>query len=348
MTTGEIIAAVVGGLFGIIFIPIVIASSFYLVRQQTAAVIERFGRYVRTAQPGLHTKIPLDIEKIVDRPSMRIRELVLDMESKTKDDVTVTLRIAIQYVIPNYDKVFDAYYKLIDYKEQIESWVYDAVRSMVPNMTMNQVYENKDEIAKDVEEKLAERMQLYGFEIVRALVNDVIPPSKVKDAMNEVNTQQRLQVAAEAEGEKNKILIVKNAEAEAKNKELQGIGIANQRKAIIEGYKEAVQDFTKGIPDSASKDVMSLVIISQYFETLDRLGGDSRSKVIFLPSNPGAAGEWMQQMTQAFASAQEAGFQAEEPQPARRAESQRPAVETVEHRVESVRSQPSKKSQRYS
>jgi len=339
MTTGEIIAAVVGGLFGIIFIPIVIASSFYLVRQQTAAVIERFGRYVRTAKPGLHTKIPLGIEKIVDRPSMRIRELVLDMESKTKDDVTVTLRIAIQYVIPNYDKVFDAYYKLIDYKEQIESWVYDAVRSMVPNMTMNQVYENKDEIAKDVEEKLAERMQLYGFEIVRALVNDVIPPSKVKDAMNEVNTQQRLQVAAEAEGEKNKILIVKNAEAEAKNKELQGIGIANQRKAIIEGYKEAVQDFTKGIPDSASKDVMSLVIISR---------GDSRSKVIFLPSNPGAAGEWMQQMTQAFASAQEAGFQAEEPQPARRAESQRPAVETVEHRVESVRSQPSKKSQRYS
>ncbi len=315
MTAGQIAAAVIGGLFVVIFFPILIASSFYMVRQQTAAVIERFGKYKRTTGAGFHTKIPLGIEKIADRPSLRIRQLDLEMESKTSDDVTVTLKTAVQYVIPSIDKIYDAYYKLVDPKVQIDSWVYDAVRSMVPQMTMNKVYENKDEIAKDVEEKLKERMHLYGFEIVRVLVNDVVPPEKVRNAMNEVNTQQRLQVAAVAEGEKNKILIIKNAEAEAKNKELQGVGIANQRKAIIEGFKEAIKDFKKGVPDSTSKDVMNMVVITQYFDTLDRLGADARSKVVFLPSNPGAVGDMMQQMTTAFAVGQEAALDMGEPQP---------------------------------
>jgi hypothetical protein len=208
---------------------------------------------------------------------------------------------------------------------------------MVPKMKMNGVYENKDEIAKDVEEKLKERMHLYGFEIVRALVNDVIPPEKVKSAMNEVNTQQRLQEAAKAEGEKNKIIIIKNAEAEAKNKELQGIGIAAQRKAIVKGFKEAIEDFKRGVPDSTSQAVMNLVVVTQYFDTLDRLGADARSKVVFLPSNPGAVGDLMQQITTAFAIGSEAEFKDEEPQPQTREESKRPAVKTAEHTVEAAR-----------
>jgi regulator of protease activity HflC (stomatin/prohibitin superfamily) len=275
-------------------------TSFYTVEQQTAAIIERFGKFKKVKGPGINAKIPFGIDKIVARPSLRIQQLDLVMESKTKDDVTVKLQLAIQFVIPDIEKVFDAHYKLTEPHKQMDAWVFDVVRSKVPFLELNEVYENKDEIAKDVEERLKERMHLYGFEIVRALVNDVIPPDKVKEAMNEVNTQQRLQSAAQAEGEKKKILIVKNAEAEAESKRLQGEGIANQRRAIVKGYKESIQDFVAGLPSSSATEVMNMVIITQYFDTLDRLGADARSKVIFLPSTPGAVGDLMNQIQSAF------------------------------------------------
>ncbi|MGA2157638.1 MAG: SPFH domain-containing protein [Dehalococcoidia bacterium] len=292
----------------IIFVLALVAllTSIFTVQQQTAAIVERFGKYKRTVGPGIHLKWFLGIERIIARPTLRIQQLDLKMQSKTKDDVTVSLQLAIQYVIPGIEKIYDAYYKLVDHQKQIEAWVFDVVRSKVPNLLMNEVYENKDEIAKDVEDRLKERMHLYGFEIVRALVNDVIPPDKVMAAMNEVNTQQRLQAAAMAEGEKNKILIVKNAEAEAKSKELQGIGIGAQRKAIVEAYKNSIADFQKGIPGSSPTEIMNMVIVTQYFDTLERLGGDARSKVVFLPSSPGAVGDFMNQIRAAIASAEEA------------------------------------------
>jgi regulator of protease activity HflC (stomatin/prohibitin superfamily) len=282
-----------------------ILTSVYTVEQQTAAVIERFGRFKRVTGPGIHAKILFGIDKIAARPSLKIQQLDLEMESKTKDDVTVKLQLAIQFVIPSIDKVFDAHYKLSEPRRQMDAWVFDVVRSKVPFLKLNEVYENKDEIAKDVEDRLKERMHLYGFEIVRALVNDLVPPDKVKAAMNEVNTQQRLQSAATAEGEKNKILVIKNAEAEAESKRLQGEGIANQRRAIVKGYKESIQDFVAGLPMSSATEVMNMVIITQYFDTLDRLGADARSKIIFLPNTPGAVGDLMSQIRMAFASAAE-------------------------------------------
>ena len=290
-------------LFFLLFI--VLPTSIFTVQQQTAAVIERWGKFKKVQGPGIHTRAPLGIDKIVARPTLRIQQLDLKMESKTKDDVTVELQLAIQFVIPGPDKVFDAHYKLVEPSKQMDAWVFDVVRSKVPFMQLNEVYENKDEIAKEVEERLKERMHLYGFEIVRALVNDLIPPEKVRAAMNEVNTQQRLQSAAYAEGEKNKIIIVKKAEAEAESKRLQGEGIANQRKAIVKGYKESIQDFVKGIPASNAREVMDMVVVTQYFDTLERLGGDARSKVVFLPSTPGAVGDFMNQIRTAFASSLE-------------------------------------------
>jgi regulator of protease activity HflC (stomatin/prohibitin superfamily) len=285
---------------------VVLPTSIYTVKQQTVAVIERFGRYTKSVGSGIHMKAPLGFDKIVARPTLRIQQLDLKMESKTKDDVTVGLQLAVQFCIPNIEKISDAYYKLVDPKVQMDAWVFDVVRSKVPFLTLNEVYENKDDIAKDVEERLKERMHLYGYEIVRALVNDVVPPEQVRDAMNEVNTQQRLQVAANAEGEKNKIITIKKAEAEAKSKELQGIGIANQRKAIVKGYKESIEDFQKSISDASSKEIMELVIVTQYFDTMERLGSDARSKVVFLPSSPGAVGDFMNQIRMAMASADEA------------------------------------------
>jgi regulator of protease activity HflC (stomatin/prohibitin superfamily) len=173
-------------------------------------------------------------------------------------------------------------------------------------MTLNEVYDNKDTIDQKVEDRLKSRMHLYGFEIVRALVNDVVPPTEVRNAMNAVNTQQRLKSAAEAEGEKKKILTIKNAEAEAESKKLQGVGIANQRKAIINGYKDSVQDFQQGIPGSGPREIIDMVLLTQYFDTLHALGADARSKVVFLPSTPGALGELMNQIRLTMASGLEA------------------------------------------
>jgi regulator of protease activity HflC (stomatin/prohibitin superfamily) len=299
------VAGILIGSIIFLIVLIILMSSIYTVKQQTAAVIERFGKYSRTAGPGIHLKWPFGIDSIVARPSLRIQQLDLEMQSKTKDDVTVTLRLAIQYVVPGLDKIYDSYYKLVDPSKQIEAWVFDVVRSKVPTLLINGVYENKDEIAKDVEDTLKDRMHLYGFQIVRVLVNDVVPPTKVLDAMNEVNTQQRLQAAAEAQGLKEKILVVKAAEAQKENKILQGQGIAGERKAIMEGLKEAIEDFKEGIPGATSATAMNLLVLTQFFDTLQTFGKSGNAKVILLPSNPGAVGDWQNQITTALMASNE-------------------------------------------
>ncbi len=307
------VAGIVIGIIALILIIIALSTSLYTVEQQTIAVLERFGKFKSLAEPGLHARVPFNIDRVASRESMRVRQLDLDVETKTKDDVFAVIRLAIQYNIPDRSKVFDAHYKLVDHTKQMDSWVFDVVRSKVPTMKLDEVFENKDAIADEVKKHLQERMEQYGWSIVRALVNDIEPDKKVKEAMNEVNTQQRLKVAAESEGEKKKILTVKAAEAEAESKRLQGEGIANQRRAIIAGYKDSVQSFQQGFPGSSAKEVMDLVALTQYFDTLQVLGSDARSKVVFLPSNPGAIGNYMNEIRATFASAMEADGEHEMP-----------------------------------
>ena len=316
------ILAIVLGSIALVIVVIALATSLFTVEQQTIAVIERFGKFKGLAEPGLHARVPFGIDHVVSRESMRVRQLDLDVETKTKDDVFAVTRLAIQYNIPDRSKVFDAHYKLVDHTKQMDSWVFDVVRSKVPTMKLDEVFENKDAIADEVKKHLQERMEQYGWSIVRALVNDIEPDAKVKTAMNEVNTQQRLRVAAESEGEKKKILTIKAAEAEAESKRLQGEGIANQRRAIINGYKDSVQSFQQGFPGSSAKEVMDLVALTQYFDTLQVLGADSRTKVVFLPSNPGAIGNYMNEIRTVFASSLETDVepelrQLEERQPAK-------------------------------
>jgi regulator of protease activity HflC (stomatin/prohibitin superfamily) len=300
------ILGIIVGVILLVLVIIAIATSLYTVEQQSVGLIERFGKFKGLADPGLHARVPFGIDRVASRESLRIRQQDLDVETKTKDDVFVIIKLAIQYCIPDKSKVFDAYYKLVNHTKQIDSWVFDVVRSKVPSMKLDEVFENKDAIADEVKKHLQERMEQYGWSIVRALVNDIEPDKKVKEAMNEVNTQQRLRMAAEAEGEKKKILTIKNAEAEAESKRLQGEGIANQRRAIINGYKDSVQNFKEGFPGASAKEVMDLVALTQYFDTLQIVGADSRTKVIFLPSNPGAFGGYMNEIRSAFTSGLEA------------------------------------------
>ncbi len=260
-------------------------ASFFTVKQQTRAIIERFGRYVRTAKPGLSMKVPF-IDHIVQRVSLRVQQLIVEVETKTKDNVFVKLFVAVQYRVVEGNEA-DSFYKLQDHIEQIRSYVLDVVRAKVPKMDLDEVFEKKDDVGLAVKTELDVSMKIYGFEIPNALVTDVDPAENVKSAMNEIQTQQRLQVAANAKGEANKILVVKNAEAEAESKRLQGEGIAKQRRAIVDGLRESIEAFKEKIDGVSAGEVLNLVLLTQYFDTLKEIGVSSGSKVILVPHSPG-------------------------------------------------------------
>ncbi|HUO99706.1 MAG TPA: SPFH domain-containing protein [Rhizomicrobium sp.] len=279
-------------------------GSFFTVQQQTSAIVERFGRYVRTAHPGLNFKIPF-IESIVQRVSLRVQQLLVEVESKTLDNVFVKVLVAVQYRVLQGSES-DSFYRLQDHQEQIKSYVLDVVRAKVPKMNLDEVFEKKDDIGQAVKTELDVSMKVYGFEITNALVTDVNPADNVKAAMNEIQTQQRLQVAAAAKGEANKILVVKNAEAEAESKRLQGEGIAKQRQAIVAGLRESIAAFTEAVGGVSEREVLNLVLLTQYFDTLKEIGVSAGSKVILTPHAPGGMADLSQQLSSAIITGTEA------------------------------------------
>lgn len=284
----------------LVFVP----ATFFTVKQQTVAIVERFGKYVRTAPPGLNVKIPF-IDMVVRRVSLRVQQLIVDVETKTLDNVFVRLIVAVQYRVVTGSEA-DSYYKLQDHEEQIKSYVLDVVRAKVPKMNLDEVFEKKDDIGVAVKSELDVSMKVYGFEIPNALVTDVMPADNVKAAMNEIQTQQRLQVAAAAKGEANKILVVKNAEAEAESKRLQGEGIAKQRRAIVDGLRESIAAFTSQIGAVSEREVLNLVLMTQYFDTLKEIGVTSGSKVILIPHAPGGVTDIGEQLRNAIITGTEA------------------------------------------
>lgn len=270
-----------------------IKASIVLVQETTEAIIERLGKYNRTAKAGLNFKIPF-IEKVIDRVSLKAQQMTLPIETKTKDNVFVKLDISVQLAVTD---VYSSNYKLTNPASQISSYVFDVVRASVPKMTLDEVFEKKDDIATEVKKHLAETMKEYGFVIIQALVLDVNPENSVKEAMNKINASQRLMVAAQNEGEANKVKIIKAAEAESESKKLQGEGIANQRKAIVDGLKESVEGFSKATGEDA-KAVMNLVLMTQYFDTMKEIGGNG--KVIFMSHSPSSISDIRSQMMEAI------------------------------------------------
>lgn len=289
VTCGAILLAIFLGLF--------------TVKQQTAAVIQRFGKFARVALPGLNFKIPF-VETVAGRVNLRVQQLDVRVETKTKDNVFVHVVVSVQYyVLP--DKVYDAFYRLADEDTQITAFVFDVVRARVPTLDLDDVFEKKDEIAIAVKGELTEVMDDFGYGILKTLVTDIDPDAKVKEAMNEINSAQRLRFAASEKGEAERILRVKSAEAEAQSKALQGRGIADQRKAIIEGLKESVEDFQKGVPGSSASDVMNLVLMTQYFDTLKEIGASSATNTILIPHSPGHLVDLAGQLRDAMITAEQ-------------------------------------------
>jgi regulator of protease activity HflC (stomatin/prohibitin superfamily) len=284
----DILVLVLLGVLAIFVISIVLGS-FFTVQTANVAVITRFGKFLRVAEPGLNWKVPY-FDMVAGVVSLRVNQITLTMETKTKDNVFVTIPISVQNRV-RPEKVYDAFYKLSDPVAQIKSYVEQVILGHVPGMTLDEVFASQSSIAAAVKLELDADMSTFGYEIVNVLVTDIIPDGKVKSAMNDINAAQREQVAANARGEAEKILVVKKAEAESESKALQGQGIANQRKAIIEGLQTSVEQFQKAVEGASAAEVMQLVLVTQYFDTLKSIGENDKTSTLFLAHSPGAVKE---------------------------------------------------------
>jgi regulator of protease activity HflC (stomatin/prohibitin superfamily) len=293
---------IVAGIVGI-FVLITVIKTMNTVRTYTAGVVERFGKFNRIARPGLQLLLPwCETVRFVD---LQVRQAVVNVETKSKDNVFVTIPVSVQFQVVE-EKVFDAYYKLSNPQAQIESYVFNSILGHVPTLTLDEAFEQMQQISAAVKKDLDIVMDTFGYNILRALVTDIVPDAKVKAAMNDINAAQREQIAAQARGEADKILKVKQAEAEAESKALQGDGVARQRQAIIKGLQASVEQFKSAVEGSTARDVMAMVLLTQYFDTMREVGVLGKSSTIFLPSSPGTVNDLMTQIM--------AGFQATKPQ----------------------------------
>src|SRR5450759_3198371 len=294
---------IVLGVVGFILLYVILAS-FFTVSTAEVAVIPRFGKFLRIDEPGLNWKRPF-FDSVAGMVSLRVNQITLTMETKTKDNVFVTIPISVQNRV-RPEKVYDAYYKLSNPTYQIQSYVEQVILGHVPGMTLDEVFASQSSIAAAVKQELDADMAGFGYEIVNVLVTDIVPDAKVKSAMNDINAAQREQVAANARGEAEKILVVKKAEVQAESTALQGQGIANQRKAIIEGLQVSVEQFQKVVEGASAKEVMQLVMVTQYFDTLKSIGENDKTNTLFLANAPGAVKDVSDQILQSMLVAERA------------------------------------------
>ena len=282
---------------------LIIISAFFIVKQQTAVIIERFGKFQSIRHSGLQLKIPL-VDRIAGRLSLKIQQLDVIIETKTLDDVFVRLKVSVQYKVIR-DKVYDAFYKLDYPHDQITSYVFDVVRAEVPKMKLDDVFVKKDDIALAVKAELNDAMSDYGFDIIKTLVTDIDPDAQVKQAMNRINASEREKIAAQFEGDAARILIVEKAKAEAESKRLQGQGIADQRREIARGLEESVEVLNKvGIN---SQEASALIVVTQHYDTLQSIGGETNSNLILLPNSPQAGSNMLNDMVASFTASNQIG-----------------------------------------
>jgi len=282
---------------------LLLMGTFFMVKQQTSAIVERFGRFTSVRHSGLQLKIPV-IDRVAGRLSLRIQQLDVVVETKTKDDVFVKIKVSVQFKVIK-DKVYDAFYKLDFPQDQITSYVFDVVRAEVPKMILDDVFEKKDDIAIAVKGELNEAMKNYGFDIIKTLVTDIDPDAQVKESMNRINASEREKVAAQFEGDAQRILIVERAKAEAESKRLQGQGIADQRREIARGLEDSVKVLNN--VDINSQEASALIVVTQHYDTLQSVGSASNSNLILMPNSPQAGSEMLNNMVASFTASNQIG-----------------------------------------
>ena len=292
-------------IFIILFIVLVLFGTLFIVKQQSAAVVERFGKFISVRQSGLQIKIPI-VDRVAGRLSLRVQQLDVVVETKTKDDVFVKVKVSVQFKVIK-DKVYDAFYKLDFPQDQITSYVFDVVRAEVPKMILDDVFEKKDDIAIAVKGELNDAMINYGFDIIKTLVTDIDPDAQVKESMNRINASEREKVAAQFEGDAQRILIVERAKAEAESKRLQGQGIADQRREIARGLEDSVKVLNN--VDINSQEAAALIVVTQHYDTLQSVGSASNSNLILMPNSPQAGSEMLNNMVASFTASNQIGEQ---------------------------------------
>lgn len=277
-----------------VIIALLILKSFIIVKEQSAVIIERFGKFNRIANSGIGVIIPF-VDRKAATVNLRVQQLDVEIETKTKDDVFVHLQVSVQYKISR-DSIKEAYYSLENSKNQIASYVFDDVRAEVPKLELDDVFAKKEDIAIAVQQNISESMHEYGYIIIKALITDINPDQRVKDAMNRINAAKRDKEAAHEEGEAKKIKIIKEAEAEAESKRLSGEGIARQRLEIVRGFKESVEDFKKSLDTVTHEEIMQFVLMTQYFDTIKDIGANSKNSSILMPHSPGGMKDFQNQI----------------------------------------------------
>jgi regulator of protease activity HflC (stomatin/prohibitin superfamily) len=290
-------------IFVLVFGLFIFLSSFFTVKQQSSVIIERFGKFLSVRNSGLQLKIPL-IDRIAGRVNLKIQQLDVIIETKTKDNVFVKLKVSVQFMVIK-ETVYDAFYKLEYPHDQITSYVFDVVRAEVPKLKLDDVFERKDDIAIAVKRELNEAMTTYGYTIINTLVTDIDPDIQVKNAMNRINAADREKTVAEFEAEASRIRIVAKAKAEAESKRLQGQGIADQRREIARGLVESVDVLNKvGIN---SQEASALIVVTQHYDTLQAIGADTNSNLILLPNSPQAGSDMLNNMVASFSASNQVG-----------------------------------------
>ena len=288
---------------GILSVLLFLGAGIFTVKQQSAVIIERFGKFQSIRYAGLNFKVPFIDKK--SRPiSLKINQLDVNVETKTSDDVFVGLKVSVQFVIIK-EKVYDAYYRLENPWEQINAYVFDVVRAEVPKMKLDDVFMKKDDIAIAIKSEIEEAMSNYGYGIIKALVTDIDPDAEVKKSMNHINAAERQKLATEYEAEAERIRIVARAKAEAESKRLQGQGIADQRREIARGLEESVEVLNKvGIN---SQEASALIVVTQHYDTLQSMGENSNSNLVLLPNSPASGSNMLSEMVTSFTASQMLG-----------------------------------------
>ncbi|WP_234111734.1 MULTISPECIES: SPFH domain-containing protein [Chryseobacterium] len=279
---------------------IVLFASFFTVKQATAAIVERLGKFLTVRHAGLHLKIPF-IDVVTKRMNLRIQQLDVIIDTKTLDNVFIRMKVSVQYQVIK-EQVADAFYKLENPENQITSYVFDVVRAEVPKLKLDDVFVRKDDIAIAVKGELQEAMQSYGYDIIKTLVTDIDPDEQVKHAMNRINAAERERTAAEYESEAQKIRIVAVAKAEAESKKLQGQGIADQRREIAKGLQESVEMLNAA--NINAQEASALIVVTQHYDTLQSIGANNRSNLVLLPNSPNSASTMLNDLMVSLAATQ--------------------------------------------
>lgn len=258
-------------------------STIKIVQEKSAKIVQRLGSFNRILHPGINFCIPL-FETISGTVNLKVQQLDIHIETKTKDDVFVKLQVSVHVQIMK-SKVREAFYELDDPYSQISSYIFDTVRAEVPKLELDDVFSRKDDIATAVKAELSEHMQKYGYSIVQTLITDIDPDAMVKESMNRINAAKRNKEAIYEDAEGRKIAKIKDAEADKESKRLQGEGIAEQRLAIIKGFADSVEDFSNTLSEVSPIEIMQFVLLTQHYDTIKDIG--EKNSAIIVPYSPG-------------------------------------------------------------